>query len=282
MKEKYIIIVSDYNKTLSNIMSHLECIKGYNKLTINSISLLSQLLTSLQPELVIVSCKNNAIELTRLNNLNVRRFPNILCLITRFERLNYSEIKPPLLTMSLELSLEGDYLSHNVKNLLKINNNTTAINSLPKTYKSESQNMVEENKNLARYVLELDQKRQLLKNIVEKIKELGGHANSEVKIQLNSIVNRIKLDGTSNHWEDFKVYFEHVNPGFIKSLSLKYPSLTSKDLKYCCYLKMNMSNEDIRNLLGINQESVRTHKYRLKKKMVLNKEQDLNSYINLF
>jgi DNA-binding CsgD family transcriptional regulator len=42
---------------------------------------------------------------------------------------------------------------------------------------------------------------------------------------------------------------------------------------------MNMTNDDIRNLLGINQESVRTHKYRLKKKMALSKEQDLLNYL---
>ncbi len=43
-----------------------------------------------------------------------------------------------------------------------------------------------------------------------------------------------------------------------------------------------MSNEDIRFILGINQESVRTHKYRLKKKMVLDKDQDLRMYIQSF
>jgi hypothetical protein len=40
-----------------------------------------------------------------------------------------------------------------------------------------------------------------------------------------------------------------------------------------------MSNDDIKNLLGINQESVRTHKYRLKKKMSLAPNQDLRSYL---
>ncbi|CAM1362469.1 helix-turn-helix transcriptional regulator [Tenacibaculum xiamenense] len=281
MKEKYIIIVSDYSKTLSKIMNALECIKGYNKLTINSISLLDQM-SSLKPELIIVSCKNNVIELTKLNNLKEKTLPKVLCLINRFENINYSQINTPLITLSLEQSLEKKYLLSNVNSLLQINCQVEKNNSPSKDYKGKSLSLINENKNLARYVLELDQKRELLKNIVEKVRELGGLVDSEIKVKLNSIINQIKLDGNSNHWEDFKVYFENINPGFIKSLSLKYPSLTSKDLKYCCYLKMNMSNEDIRNLLGINQESVRTHKYRLKKKMVLKKEQDLKSYINLF
>ena len=40
-----------------------------------------------------------------------------------------------------------------------------------------------------------------------------------------------------------------------------------------------MSNDDIKNILGINQESVRTHKYRLKRKMSLPNELDLSTYL---
>ena len=98
-----------------------------------------------------------------------------------------------------------------------------------------------------------------------------------------SIVNTIKMSRNDRkHWDDFKHYFEDINPSFLKHLSTKFPCLTAKDLKYCCYLKMNMSNEDIRLILGINQESVRTHKYRLKKKMVLAKHQDLRNYLQTF
>ena len=43
-----------------------------------------------------------------------------------------------------------------------------------------------------------------------------------------------------------------------------------------------MDNEDSRLVGGINQESVRTHKYRLKKKMVLEKNQNLRNYIQAF
>jgi DNA-binding CsgD family transcriptional regulator len=99
-------------------------------------------------------------------------------------------------------------------------------------------------------------------------------------VELLSIVNAIKTSANNTKlWDDFKVYFEKTNPNFLYLLAKKHPQLTTKDLKYCCYLRMNMSNDDIRSLLGINQESVRTHKYRLKKKMQLNKESDLQTYL---
>ena len=141
-------------------------------------------------------------------------------------------------------------------------------------------NSMSETKNLSRYVMELDQKVEVLLKVKERISELFPRVDDPTRQELMSIANTIKASANDNKlWEDFKVYFESSNPGFLKVLASKHPELTQMDLKYCCYLKMNMSNDDIRNLLGINQESVRTHKYRLKKKMDLAKEQDLTAYL---
>jgi len=135
-------------------------------------------------------------------------------------------------------------------------------------------------KNLSRYVLELDQKIEVLVRIKDRIVDLYPRVEDSIRVELISIVNSIKVSANDNKlWDDFKLYFERTNPNFLFLLAQKHPDLTPKDLKYCCYLKMNMSNDDIRNLLGINQESVRTHKYRLKKKMDLPKDQDLITYL---
>ena len=139
------------------------------------------------------------------------------------------------------------------------------------------------NNSLARYTLELDQKRDMLNKIRERIKEVCIETDLTTRSKLMSLLNTIKIStDDKSHWEDFKMYFEDINPDFVRKLSDQYPNLTSKDIKYCCYLKMNMSNEDIRNLLGINQESVRTHKYRLKRKLTLSKDQDLRLFLHAF
>ena len=80
-------------------------------------------------------------------------------------------------------------------------------------------------------------------------------------------------------WNDFKVFYEEADPNFLLALGAKYPFLTPVDLKYCCYLKMNMTNDDIRQVFGISLESVRTHKHRLKKKLALSKDTDLNLFL---
>jgi len=128
--------------------------------------------------------------------------------------------------------------------------------------------------------MELDQKVEVLMKVKDRIADLYPRVDDPTRTELTSIVNSIRQSANDNKlWEDFKLYFEKTNPDFLYLLVQRHPGLTPKDLKYCCYLKMNMANDDIRTLLGINQESVRTHKYRLKKKLVLPKEQDLRSYL---
>jgi DNA-binding CsgD family transcriptional regulator len=258
-------------------VKEIEELHGFSNVTVNSVMLLKQLLTSISPKLIILSFKNNTIEIDKLFKFKNNFLPPILCLNNRHEKLCCVSETTSVIVQSLENTLDNKYLLNNVKSILSIKKSR-----IKKTIKEKPRSFVSENKNLARYVLELDQKKELLKRMTEKIKELYVSVDYNTKKRLNSILNNIKLDATTNHWDDFKVYFENINPGFISHLSTKYPCLTSKDIKYCCYLKMNMSNEDIRYILGINKESVRTHKYRLKKKMILQKEQDLKKYINSF
>ncbi|WP_075341251.1 helix-turn-helix transcriptional regulator [Tenacibaculum agarivorans] len=278
--ENYIIVASDHGATLSKIVNELDDLENYNCITISSVVLLIKLLETVSPKLIIVHFRNNTLQLNHLFKLQSNVKLPILCLINRYEKLKINYEEKPLIIQSID-TLEHKYLSTNVKSILSI---VTKQVVLEDQYFKEKNGpkLLTENKNLARYVLELDQKKILLQKIMERIKELSSITDLPMRNRLNSIVNSIKLNTKTSHWEDFKLYFENINPNFIKQLTAKYPCLTSKDIKYCCYLKMNMSNEDIRYILGINKESVRTHKYRLKKKMTLEKKQDLRMFISSF
>ncbi|WGH75696.1 hypothetical protein P8625_00610 [Tenacibaculum tangerinum] len=279
-KDNYIIVASDQTHTVSKIVKKLSDLSDCNTITVNSIKLLRELMLTITPKLIIVSFRNNNLEINYLLNSQIKITVPILCLTNVYENIFFSNKNIVLMIQSLENSLKNEHLLHNVRSILSLSG---AYHKNKETIDKERKSgFLSENKNLARYVLELDQKKALLKSMLERIKELSLSVDHPTRRRLNSIVNNIRINTKTTHWDDFKAYFENVNPGFIRELTKKYPCLTVKDIKYCCYLKMNMSNEDIRYILGINRESVRTHKYRLKKKMVLEKEQDLKSFISSF
>lgn len=270
---KNILIGSDTSSSLAAIIKSLQDVNQYSFITATRVSDIVQISKSLQPLLIILSFRNNQQVLNSLQSYFPKFDIPLVCLRQKNEYKNLLVQEDNVVfTYSYEYGVQHNNLANNIKGILKL---------LQSQIQSES--ISTHHNDLTRYTLELDQKKQMLDKIKDRIKQLYVNVDTATKTKLMSIVNSIKMTRNNNkHWDDFKLYFENINPNFLKQLTAKFPCLTAKDIKYCCYLKMNMSNEDIRFILGINQESVRTHKYRLKKKMVLNKDQDLRIFIQSF
>lgn len=85
-----------------------------------------------------------------------------------------------------------------------------------------------------------------------------------------------------DQWEVFESNFNQVHDEFFHRLTSKFSSLTNKDLKICAYIKMNLLNKEIAPLLNISVRGVETHRYRLKRKLLLEKDQHLTSFLQNF
>lgn len=284
-KNEYILIGSDISTSLASIIRSLKGFSHYSFVTSTRIPDSLHIAKSLEPALMIFYFRNpQELIHTLLRYPTIHAIP-ILCLTRSHETIDVNiEVDLVLFTQSFESAIRDRLLKNNVQSILNLVYRIKRVpSSSTSSHHTSGDGFLHQNKNLARYIMELDQKATTLFKIKERIQELYSDVGDPIRTKLMSIVNTIKVNTKdTKHWEDFKLYFENINPAFLKDLSRKYPCLTNKDLKYCCYLKMNMSNEDIRHVLGINQESVRTHKYRLKKKMTLSKNQDLRLYLRAF
>jgi DNA-binding CsgD family transcriptional regulator len=281
--QENILIGSDTSTSLATIIKSLQEVNQYSFITATRMSDIVQISKTIQPVLIILMFRDNQHVINSLVSYSNNFSIPILCLHQKND-LRSLQLHDSIVvfTQSFEYGIQHNNLNTNIQGILKLVQKTNQSQA-PKTFAQSAVQANNQTKYLTRYTLELDQKKAVLDKIKERIKQLYTEVDASTKIQLMSIVNTIKMTRSDRkHWDDFKHYFENINPEFLKYLSAKFPCLTSKDLKYCCYLKMNMSNEDIRLVLGINQESVRTHKYRLKKKMVLQKHQDLRNYIQTF
>lgn len=77
----------------------------------------------------------------------------------------------------------------------------------------------------------------------------------------------------------FEVNFNELHEEFFRELLENYPHLSNKDLKLCAYLKMNLSSKEIAPLLGISVRGVEVHRYRLRKKMNLDSQENLTNFL---
>ncbi|WP_375559623.1 tetratricopeptide repeat protein [Bernardetia sp. OM2101] len=124
------------------------------------------------------------------------------------------------------------------------------------------------------------QKNELLENLKNKLEKLESQLQTEAKKEVKSI--RKSLQSSQNmdeDWDRFKLHFDEVHPNFFSWIAKKYSSLTQNDSKLCAYIKMGLSNKEIASLLNVNPRSIQVAKYRLKKKMNLETEDDLTKII---
>ena len=143
-----------------------------------------------------------------------------------------------------------------------------------------------------RLMNEIDLKRKELANTTmmaakknEVLMEIQGELNKDkskfsnqfrLKHIMNKINNAVK---NKDEWQVFETNFNEVHEDFFKDLLKEYPKLTSKDLKLCSYLKMNLSSKEIAPLMGISVRGVEVHRYRLRKKMKLDGDVNLTKFL---
>ena len=85
-----------------------------------------------------------------------------------------------------------------------------------------------------------------------------------------------------NNWKQFEYHFDQVHGDFLQQLRAVYPELTAKDQRLCAYLKMNFTTKEIAQLMNISVRGVEISRYRLRKKLQLNRDQNLNEFMMSF
>jgi len=83
------------------------------------------------------------------------------------------------------------------------------------------------------------------------------------------------IEKSNNIWESFKFHFEEVHPDFFVKLQSKNSNLTTNDIRFCAYLKINLSSKEIAKILNISTRATQATRLRLKKKLNIPIEEDL-------
>ena len=83
----------------------------------------------------------------------------------------------------------------------------------------------------------------------------------------------------SDNWDNFSMNFDRAHNDFLKRIKNEFPHLSAKDLKLCAYLRMNMSTKEIAPLLNISIRGVEIGRYRIRKKLGIPHQQNLNEYM---
>ena len=140
--------------------------------------------------------------------------------------------------------------------------------------------VADKSKELANYTMLLKRKNEVLTELRDEINQLElskTKSNVLTKAKVLKIISKNLSD--KNDLEVFNLHFNEGHDNFIQKLRNKHPDLTPNDLRLCAFLRMNLMSKEIALLLNLTPRSVEVKRYRLRKKLDLNTEDNLTNYL---
>jgi DNA-binding CsgD family transcriptional regulator len=142
----------------------------------------------------------------------------------------------------------------------------------------------EKNQKLLELTIRTGKENELYKAVSKKLKIMlksGKTAFSQDDLQeIQQAMEQLR--GKTDNWEIFKQKFSAVHKDFFDKLEAAHPGLTKTELKFCAYLRIRMTSQQIASVMNISMEAIRKSRYRIRKKLGLKTEDSLEEHINRF
>ncbi|MGZ2370667.1 triple tyrosine motif-containing protein [Ancylomarina sp. YFZ004] len=132
-------------------------------------------------------------------------------------------------------------------------------------------------KEIANYTMMVTKKNELLNQLKEQLEKLEKYTVASAAKKRLIDINKLIQTGikSQDHWSVFNENFDKANETFLLNLKKGFPDLTPNDLRFCAFLRMNMTSKEIASLLNISPRSVEVKRYRLRKKLNMEHEENL-------
>jgi phosphate/sulfate permease/DNA-binding CsgD family transcriptional regulator len=145
------------------------------------------------------------------------------------------------------------------------------------------QNEIEnKRKDLINYALNIIEQKEFFERISDSLRAVLHEKRQEARDErIKNIEVEIRQRMSfSDKVEDFNIKTEQMHKDFMGRLTQLYPGLSANDVKLAVLLRLGISSKEMATLLNISPKSVEINRYRLRKKMGLDKGANLTQFIN--
>lgn len=136
-------------------------------------------------------------------------------------------------------------------------------------------------KELAESTMTIIKKNEILVSIKNEITEQKNILGTQYPNKYYDKLIRLLDENLSSEddWAIFQTNFDRIHENFFRNLHINYPDLTSNDLRFCAYLRLNLSSKDIAHLMNISLKGVEVGRYRIRKKIGLPSNKSLTEFM---
>ncbi len=168
----------------------------------------------------------------------------------------------------LSIALFGILIAFIIRQKLKINK----LNAGKLFEKEKTEAILNmKSKELSTYALQMVEKEQSVQELLSILKESNSPKYNKLEKKYLSQSNKL--------WDNFNKRFLEVNNDFYIKLIAKHPELTPTEQKHCALIRMKFDNNELTQILNISLQAVHTSRYRIRKKIGLERDDNLDDYI---
>ena len=111
---------------------------------------------------------------------------------------------------------------------------------------------------------------------IQAIKRKHALPNERIKLDKEVYINSLHI----NNWDVFTSEMNHAFNGIVDKLQVKYPTLSHKEISWCCLHLLNIPNADRILILETTTEGLYKMKQRIAQKLDLKSTKELNAFLN--
>ncbi|MCF8378947.1 MAG: hypothetical protein K9H49_05170 [Bacteroidales bacterium] len=199
----------------------------------------------------------------------------IIVIILRKIRMNRIEFEKRKILAKKQLEIEQKKKKYEEEQLIA----KQKISELEK--ERLQQDLLHKTKELSNSMLNILHKNEIFLGLKDEMQKLYLEKNlpkrdTSIRKLIQAIDNEVS---SKRDLEIFDSNFTAVHEDFIRKLKEEYPELNQNDQRLCTFLKMNKTTKEIASLMNMSTRGVETSRYRLRKKMGLDREANLYDII---
>ncbi|MFO7369467.1 MAG: inorganic phosphate transporter [Bacteroidales bacterium] len=181
------------------------------------------------------------------------------------------------LKMEKDLLIQQNQLYHSQKAMYEMEMRTISVENEALNTKLNAKR-----KEFMDIALNINEQRLFLEKLSTTVNEINNTTDGTKRSEMlaDMALHIRQRMSFSRETKEFYMRVEDIHKDFHLKLKSSFPNLTEFDKRLAGLLRLNLSTKEMAALLNISPKSVEVARYRLKKKLQLNKEQALHDFIN--
>ena len=130
--------------------------------------------------------------------------------------------------------------------------------------------------------VELSENKQRLDATIVGLKEVIADSSLNSHQVMNNLIKQMEGKGGKYALESLDHYLKSSDTRFFEAISRKHKSLSRSDLRLCAFVRLNLTTKEIASITHQSAATIKVARFRLRKKLDLDKNASLTSYLNEF